>query len=283
MDSTQAPDQLFGYEVRDSSGNKIGTVDNVWVDDATNDLEFIGVKTGWLMGKTHVIPTAVARIDGGNRVVTVPYPESQVKDAPSHGTDDELSPDAENQVYSYYGINRSTAPSPTGLPEGHTGTAGYTETDAPSDTASAGYTGDTGNYTDERRVQLAEEQLQVGKRQVEAGRVQLRKVVRTEQVEQPVELRREEVDIERLPASGQTPAGTAFQEENIEVPVMREEPVVAKEARVTGEVRVGKNVETETQTVGDTVRREDVEIDRGDTTRSEFDRTDAGDATRRNL
>ena len=47
----QAPEQLFGREVTDSSGNKIGSVDGVWVDDATDKLEFVGVKTGWLGGK----------------------------------------------------------------------------------------------------------------------------------------------------------------------------------------------------------------------------------------
>jgi len=292
-------DQLFGYEVRDSTGNKIGSVDNVWVDDATSDLEFIGVKTGWLMGKTHVIPTADAQVDSGSNTITVPYSESQVKDAPSYGADDELSPDAENEIYSYYGIDRSTAPSPTGLPEG--GTSGYGTTDTTDTTVGTGVgtgvdTGVTGrtdaaDYTgdldEERRVQLSEEQLQVGKREVEAGRVRLRKVVNTEQVEQPVELRREEVDIERVPASGQAPADTAFQEETIDVPVMREEPVVAKEAQVTGEVRVGKDVQTETQTVGGEVRSEDVVVDRDDvdaTSRLSRDRTtDTTDTTRGNI
>ena len=69
------------------------------------------------------------------------------------------------------------------------------------------------------------------KRPVEAGRVRLRKVVRTEREEVPV-------------------------------PVMREEPVVGKETRVTDEVRVNKDVETETRRVGDEVRREDVKVDR---------------------
>src|SRR5437868_6393393 len=106
--STQAPERLYGYDVIDATGNKIGTVDGVWIDDATNELEFVGVKTGWLMGKTHVIPVVDAQINDGS--IQVPYPEDQVKNAPSVGTDDELSPDQEGEIYSYYGVDRSTAP-----------------------------------------------------------------------------------------------------------------------------------------------------------------------------
>lgn len=279
---TQAPDQLFGYHVVDSAGNKIGDVDGVWVDDATNELEFVGVKTGWLMGKTHIVPAVNAQIDGGSQTIIVPFAESQIKDAPSFATDTELSPDDENEVYSYYGVDRSTAPSPTGLPTGEqtgapgtadVGTEPYGTTDTTSqydtaDTATEYDTADTG----ERSVQLSEEELQVGKRPVEAGQVRLRKVVRTEQQEVPVELRREDVEIERVPASGAEAPSDAFQEQEIKVPITREEPVIGKEARVAGEVRVGKTAETETQTVGGEIRREDVEVER-DTDTEVVDRT----------
>lgn len=263
MNSTStSPDQLFGYDVVDSSGNKIGTVDHVWVDDATNALEFIGVKTGWLMGKTHAIPTANAQIDSGT--ITVPYGQDQIKNAPSFGGDDELSPEDESQIYNYYGLDRSTAPSPTGLPTGGTettteGNSGF------SDQGTETYGTDTETMTNDGTIDVpvSEEELQVGKRQVDAGTVRLRKVVRTEHQEVPVELRREDVEIERIPASEATAVpDTAFQERDIEVPVSQEEAVVGKEARVTGQVRVQKNVDTETQTVGGDVRREEVDIDR---------------------
>jgi len=258
---TQSPDQLFGCEVTDSNGNKIGKVDGVWVDDATNDLEFIGVKIGMLMGKTHIIP--VTQGQTGSGTISVPYDESKIKDAPSFGADDELSPDDEDGIYSYYGVDRSTGQSPTGLPAGEQ-TGGYTTTD--TDTRDYQTTGtDTRDYdtsgTGERGMKLSEEQLQVGKRQVESGRVRLRKVVRTEHQEVPVELRREEVTIERVSASGAAVPGDAFREEEIDVPVMREEAVVDKQAHVTGEVQLNKTTETETQTVGGDVRSEDVEVD----------------------
>jgi uncharacterized protein (TIGR02271 family) len=241
------PDTLFGYDVIGSDGSKIGSVENVWADDATNEAEFVGVKTGWLFGKNNIIPIADAQITDG--AITVPYSESQIKDAPSFGADEELSPEQEDEIYSYYGIQRSTSQSPTGLPGGDAGQ----QYDANAS--------DTLNATDSADVTLSEEDLQVGTREVEAGRVRLRKVVRTEHEEVPVQLRREEVTIERVDATGQDVPDTAFQEQEIDVPVMREEPVVAKEARVTGKVRLDKTSEVETQTVGGEVRREDVEVD----------------------
>lgn len=249
---TQGFDQLFGCTVLDPSGNSIGKVDGVWVDDATAALEFISVKVGTLMGKSHIIPVAQREVDSTGGVITVPYAENLVKDAPSFGSDDELSPQDENEMYQYYGIDRSMGQSPTGLPGG-----AQAGTYVADEVGTREYTGtDTG----ERSMQLAEEQLQVGKQQVEAGRVRLRKVVHTERREVPVELRREDVRVERIDARGMDVPDTAFQEEEIEVPVMREEAVVGKETRVTGGVRVDKSTEVETRTVGGEVRKEDVEV-----------------------
>jgi uncharacterized protein (TIGR02271 family) len=90
----------------------------------------------------------------------------------------------------------------------------------------------------------------------------LRKIVRTEQVNQPVTLQREEVVVERVPASEARGAQRAFEQEEIYVPLRREEPVIEKEARVREEVRVRKDAKSEQQTVSGQVRREDVEIER---------------------
>ncbi len=127
---------------------------------------------------------------------------------------------------------------------------------------------------EQRDIILKEEQLKVGKREVSAGEVQIRKTVHSEQVNIPVELKREDVVIERVSASD-VRAGTVasnFQEEVIEVPLTREEAVVSKEAHVTGAVRVAKTSTAETQTVSDSVRKEDVEVTRDGKTVTE--RTD---------
>ena len=115
--------------------------------------------------------------------------------------------------------------------------------------------------------------MKVGKRTVDAGAVRLRKIVRTEVVNQPVEIRHEDVVIERV-AADQVHAGTGtsnFQEETIDVPLSREEVVVSKEAHVTGGVRVNKTSTAETQNVSETVRKEDVEVVRDGKTVTERD------------
>jgi uncharacterized protein (TIGR02271 family) len=95
----------------------------------------------------------------------------------------------------------------------------------------------TGESTVE--VPLSEEEVRVGKRTVGAGEVKLRKTVTTEQVNVPVELKREDIIVERVPAQEVDPTGKEpFKEELVKVPLTREEPVVEKEVRVTGAVRV---------------------------------------------
>lgn len=246
--TTQTMDRLLDYEVVDAEGNKVGPVEHMWVDGATGRPEFLAVKSGSFLGSTHIVPVAGARIDEGRRQMRLPYRDDQIKNAPHFDKDAELSDDDERRVYDYYGLERSTAPSPSGLAAG----AGMRR-EAPEMRTSG---------QDQQTIPLAEEELEVGKRPVEAGRVRLRKVIRTEHVSQPVELRREEVHVERVPASGEQVPPNAFQEQEIEVPVRREEPVVEKEAHLTGQVRVGKTAETERRTVEGDVRREDVELDR---------------------
>ncbi|HEY0792136.1 MAG TPA: YsnF/AvaK domain-containing protein [Chthoniobacterales bacterium] len=115
---------------------------------------------------------------------------------------------------------------------------------------------------EEINIILHEERLRVGKREVESGQVHVRKVVHTEQVNVPVELRREDVVIERVPASEvrQGNASDAFADKTVEVVLHADEAVVSKEAHVTGAVRVSKTAEVETRVVTDSVKKEDVEV-----------------------
>ena len=117
----------------------------------------------------------------------------------------------------------------------------------------------------EIRVPVREERLDVEKRQGEMGSVDIRKDVTTEQVNVPVELRHEEVTVNRVDVPDRPvavgDAGDAFKEGTIRVPVRGEEAVARKEAVVTGEVVVDRDVVTERETVSDTVRKEHVDVD----------------------
>jgi len=114
------------------------------------------------------------------------------------------------------------------------------------------------------RVPVREEELVAGTRAVEAGRVHLHKEVVEEQKTITVPVQREEVYMERVPVSGESAtvdARDAFVERDIEVPVMGEEVIAEKRAHVVEEVRLHKDVVTETQQVADTVRKERVTVE----------------------
>jgi len=117
----------------------------------------------------------------------------------------------------------------------------------------------------EIRVPIVEERLNVGKAPVETGEVEIRKEVVTEQVNVPVELRREEVTVNRVDVPDRPlQAGdldNAFDEGTIRVPVRGEEVVAQKEAVVTGEVVINREQTADRQTVSDTIRREEVDVD----------------------
>jgi uncharacterized protein (TIGR02271 family) len=115
------------------------------------------------------------------------------------------------------------------------------------------------------RVPVVEERLEVERRPADLGEVRIHKTVTEERQSVPVDLRREDVQVERrdVPERPLEPgeAATAFEGGTIRVPVRGEEAVARKEPVVTGEVVVQKEPATERQEVGGTVRRERVEVD----------------------
>ena len=254
---------LFEYAIVDSNQESIGTLHSMWTNEQSGQLEFVGVKTGWLFGSNHVVPVGKAQVDEATRTIQVPYTLALVKDAPTVEADATISDAQEADIFRYYGGARGTTTAATTTRSTETTVAGLTTgaAAAVTDTASKDATR-TAKAGDDIEVALSEEEVKVGKRTVDAGSVRLRKVIRTEIVNQPVEVRHEEVVVERVSAD-QVAAGAAtsdFKDETIEVPLTREEVVVSKEAKVTGAVRLHKTADTETQNVSETVRKEDVEV-----------------------
>jgi uncharacterized protein (TIGR02271 family) len=238
-------ERYVGFDVVDRTDNKIGTLECLW-SDFTGDPAFIGVKTGWLFGKTHVVPAHSAHVSQRDRRIRLPYDEQRVKDAPSYEADAELTPQIEDEVNRYYGI---------GIGAGQMHETGKMHAEAH---ASSGPQATPEQAT----IQLSEEELKIGKRKVEAGGVRLRKVVRTEMVNQPVELQKEELIIERVPADeAHRGRQKAFNEQEVYIPLRREEAVVQKETVLREEVRARKATETERQEIREQIRTEDVEVE----------------------
>lgn len=129
--------------------------------------------------------------------------------------------------------------------------------------ATAATTGYDATRTDhDQSIPIVEETLRVGKREVGRGGVRVRSYVVEKPVTEQITLREENVSVERRPVTGGTVDADAFRDRTIEVSATAEEAVVGKEARVVEEVVVRKDVDTRTETVSDTVRHTEVDVDR---------------------
>jgi uncharacterized protein (TIGR02271 family) len=96
-------EQYAGYEVYDRRGEKIGKVDDLFVDE--NDKpEYIGVKMGFLGMKSTLIPIDMARIDEGARRIEVSVDKAKAKEGPAFDDDEEITPEYENRVRNHYGL-----------------------------------------------------------------------------------------------------------------------------------------------------------------------------------
>ncbi len=156
------------------------------------------------------------------------------------------------------GRQRQTEGSPTVQGEG----PGREERSAEGENAHGGTT----EHDDELRVLRSEEELRAGTREREAGAVNVRKTVRTDRESLEVPTRHEEVSVERVPLSSETPEAEIGEDE-VEVPVTEEEAVVSKRTVVKEEVRIRKDVVEETEVIEEDVRREEIDVE-DDTTRN---------------
>ena len=232
-------DAFHGYSVIDKDGARIGHLAGTWADNR-GETRYLAVRTGWIFGRTHVVPVQAIHLDKATRVVVVPYSEAHVKSAPECEPGHSISGPLEEAITQHYGLQ--TRRETTGRRAFGTGTPDQRTAE---------------NVT----IPLAEERVVLGKREVEAGGIRLRKVIRTEVVHQPIELRREEIIIERvLGPEGGPSATNVFNEEVIFVPIHREEPIIAKEARIREEVRVRKTARLEHKDIEEHVRKEDIEV-----------------------
>jgi uncharacterized protein (TIGR02271 family) len=240
---TAIENRFAGYEVYDQSGSKIGKVDDLFVDEADQP-EYIGVKMGFLGTSSTLIPwEAVSSTDDEGRAITVATDKDTAKNGPTFDDDREITPAFENEVHSYYGLQRSGTES--GAYEAY-----QAETTA-SDVRAE----------DELRVQRVEEELAAGTREREAGQVSVRKRVRTDREQIEVPTRHEEVTVERVPVSEGTAPEAQIGEEEVRIPVTEEEVVVEKRPVAKEEIRIRKDVVEDTEVVEEDVRREEIEVD----------------------
>jgi uncharacterized protein (TIGR02271 family) len=234
--------ELHGSPVFDESGEKIGKVEEIYYDEASNRAEWIGIGTGFLGTKRVLVPVEGAQ--AGDESVTVPYAKDMVKDSPDIDSDP-IDADSEQALHAYYGTT-------------HRGYSDATDSSARSTDHQTGL-----DNVDEKAVTRSEEELRVGKRSVDAGSVRLRKWVETEPVQASINLTRETVHVNREPI-GEVVTGAEIGEQTIEIPLRDEEAVVDKQIIAKERVSLDKDVEERTETVDGEIRKERVEIEGAD-------------------
>ena len=283
-----------GGNVVSTDGGKIGGIGQIYLDDATGDPTWVTAKTGLFGTKESFVPLEGASVQGDD--VVVGYDKDKVKDAPRVDPDGSLSPEEEDSLYSYYGLGSGStgagyADSTTGTTGTETGIAsGYVENASDADyseTATTGGSGtgtgfaagtgttsgtdrgtvghDTSGPTTDEAMTRSEEQVKIGTTTRESGRARLRKYVVTENVTQTVPVSHEEVRLEREPITdanrGDAYDGPAISEEEHEVVLHAEEPVVQKEAVAVERIRLDKETVTDQETVSEQVRKEQIELE----------------------
>lgn len=213
--------KLRNIPVVTADGEEIGHVGDAYYDENTERLQCIGIAADAIGLSKRVIPAGGATLDDDGRL-RLPYTRAQIEGSPDWG--DDAGWDEQRYSDRYREVS------------------------------------DYYDRAEDQALTRSEEELAVGTREVEAGSLRLKKWVETEPVEADVELRRETAEITREPVN-EAVTGVELGEEEIEVPLHEERPVVEKEAVAKERIRVEKDVETERETISDELRKERVEVE----------------------
>ena len=288
MANNMSIEDLQRSTVIDQDGDKVGKVGQVYLDDATGQPNWVTVNTGLFGGNETFVPLDEATQDGDD--LRVPYTKAFIKDAPNLDADSHVDESQEDELYRYYGLQAGgterVRDGRDGAVDGRDAVAAGTAGTA-AGAAGAAHTGDrrdgdrrdndlrdgdarhrddvaaagTARGDDANSVVRHEEEVNVGTERVQTGRARLRKhiVHDTKTVTVPVE--REEVEIVREPiADGEQ--GGRLSDEDVEVTLSEERPVVEKDVVAKERVGLDKNVVRDQEQVQTDVAREEVEIER---------------------
>jgi uncharacterized protein (TIGR02271 family) len=266
-----------GHDVVGSDGEKIGSLEDIYLDRQTGQPEWAAIRTGLFGTKVSFAPIRDATETDG--AIRIGYDKSLVKDAPKIDADGELSQEEEQRLYEHYGRGdyadwdwtTDRSEETLGRDErfssergGESAAGGELAAGDVTETRGREPVGqDVSGPTTDDAMTRSEEELHVGTTERDAGRARLRKYVVTEEVERTVPVQREEVRIEREPITeanrGAGLDGPELSEEEHEVTLHAEEPVVEKRTVPKERVRLDKDTVTDEETVSEEVRKERIE------------------------
>ncbi|MBG6225107.1 stress response protein YsnF [Arthrobacter sp. CAN_A2] len=272
-----------GANVLSDDGAVLGPMGQLYVDDATGEPSWVTVATHTAGNPESFAPLRDATLDGQD--VRLPYPHSTVYDSPKMSQDGHLSPEEEQHLLRYYGLIAAATDGDSGPAVSSSGDrssradtrGGRSDIDAGRSDAFAGSADD-----DEVSMTRSEEQLRVGTELRETERVRLVKRVVTEDVTMTVQIRREELVVERVPVQDGAPlyddgAGTfskaererlyaavetAFNGDVVEMVLYEEKPRIEVDVVPIERVRISREARTQDETVTGQVRKEVIETER---------------------
>jgi uncharacterized protein (TIGR02271 family) len=231
--------EFEGHTAYDPEGRRIGTIDDIFVDENTGRPEWLAVRTGLFGTRRSFVP--LSGVEAQDDDVVVPWEKDVVKDAPQADRDEYLSPEEEERLYRHYGS------SPGGT--------------ATRDKRAKG--GRKGNGDD--AMTRSEEELRAHTESRETGRARLRKWVETEHETVTVPVRREKIRLEREPVTDANRdaamRGSDISEGDHEVILREERAVVDTEVVPKERVRLAKDIEMDEERVDADVRKERIALD----------------------
>lgn len=282
--------QWHGRKVIDKAGEPVGKIEEIYEDQVTGEPEWALVNTGLFGSHSHLVPLTGASPDGGD--VRVEALKEQICCAPAIDPNDELSEQQERRLFMHYGM-RYFDPRP------ETATAG----EVPGPTMGAAYDQATGiRIVDTRKrrpivkaeavdaeiadqnvqphfesasngqadgaITRSEEELRIGLERRERARVRLRKYVVTEEVTKTVPVRREVLRVEREPINDSSRPGALpesdISEEEQEILLYEEEPIVEKRVVPKERVRLHTDVVEGQREISEKLRKERIETNTPD-------------------
>lgn len=273
-------EDLANATAYDVNGDKVGSVQDVYVNDTSGQPDFISVNHGLFGTGTSIVPLRGHSLRNGE--LHLAFPKDRIEDAPDLDDNGHLTTNDQDALYRHYALTevQDVTTYETGAPADgavDAGTAGAAGAGAAGVGAAAGLGAADAGYadcvagaadagvagTDSDELIRSEEQLNVSKDRVESGEVHLRKyvVTETETVEVPVE--REEVRIVREPITEADRAAHtgAIGEAEASVTLHEDQVTVTKESVPVEKVSLETETVRDTETVSEEVRKERFETD----------------------
>jgi uncharacterized protein (TIGR02271 family) len=248
-------DDIKSFSVYAEGDDKVGSVSDILVDETTGRFRYFVVDTGfWVFGKKVLLPVGRSNIDyADKRIYVYGLTKEQVENLPNFDDLEKIDYDYEEQVRGVY--------------RGSVATSGMTQP-AAYDRATYNYEQEPELYdvndSDNQNLKLYEERLIASKQRRKSGEVSIGKHVETETARVAVPVEKERVVIERTTPSSTASSNpsNAFREGEVaRVEIYEETPDIHKETVVREEVRIRKEVETNTAEAQETIRREELDID----------------------